>query len=91
MWAFVCRKSISGSQVKEPLAKHFNIRQRFSGMQTPHVAGFLEVAAFFGVELGQDQDVLRVAYNYLEDYVNDVNERDAIRVVVNSILLPNEY
>lgn len=67
--------------VKKPLQKSYNIRQRFDKMQTPHVAGFLEAAAFFGVELGNDSDVLNVAYNYLEDYVNDINERDAIRVV----------
>eukprot|EP00438_Fugacium_kawagutii_P031240 Skav211071 [mRNA] locus=scaffold314:264324:265889:- [translate_table: standard] len=60
-----------------PLYRAWLLRKPSPELQPVHVAELLESSAFFGIH----SDLVRIALEYLVDYVHEVPERAAIQVV----------
>ena len=63
-----------------PLYKAWLLRKPSPELQAVHVAELLESSAFFGIR-SADGDLVRIALEYLVDYIDVVPERAAIQVV----------
>lgn len=60
-----------------PLHRGWLLRRRVDGIRPSHVASLLDCASYFGIQTG----VIRVALDYLTDYVDELSDNASIQVV----------
>jgi len=59
------------------LQRAWLVRRRLHGVQVAEVAKMLDAAAFFGIHI----DNIQIAFDYLEDYVDEIDDRASIQLV----------